>query len=241
MKRKVLIGLLSVIGCVAIAGSGFASWYFGVGQVSTDTKNIKTYVTDLASEIGTLVDDNKDQNLYVVLNQGGYNNASDNSKGISVVDLGTNNTVDISDSNLGTNLDYLSATYSISAENATKLVNAGIEEATFLAHLEISRDAYNYIDFATDYGKNNIDGWDDNTSNVFTNGGIYFFYTIKFTKDVAINHTFKFPTATSDDGVNKMFVYKDGQKPTTLDAYNSMKNALKDKDVLTTNYTLYLK
>ena len=238
MKRKVLIGLLSVIGCVTIAGSGFASWYFGVGKVSTDTKNIKTYVTDLASEIGTLVDDNKDQNLYVVLNQGGYSNASDNTKGISVVDLGTNNTADISDSNLGTNLDYLSATYSISAENVTKLVNAGIKHAAFLAYLEIDRDALNYIDFATDYGKNNIDGWDKYSSNAISNGVLYFYYTIDFTANVAVNHTFKFPTATSDDGVNKMFVYKDGQKPTTLDAYNSMKNALKDKDVLTANYTL---
>ena len=239
MKRKVLIGLLSVIGCVAIAGSGFASWYFGVGDKSKE-QNVSTHVTNLVTGSGELKDNNKDQNLYVVLNQGGYNNASDNTKGISIVDLSNSTSSTISDTNLGTEIDSLSVTYTISAEDATNLYNAKITSddsttATFTANIYLSVDAQKYLKFDSNYGSK-VNDWDSKKC-VVTDTGIIFNYEIEYKSNTAINKTFEFTTKTTDF-VNSMLVYK--SKPTTSTDYNAMKDTLNNQNILTASYGLYI-
>ena len=228
MKKKGLICALALTGCVAIVGSGFSAWYFDTAAL-TKTKSVNTYVTDLAEGIGTLTDNNKDQTLYVVLDQATYANLKEATKGISI----TNVSGTISDSNLGEAVNSLGATYTISAEDVTKLVAAGKTSATFTATITISDAASTYIEFVSNYNSSSTSGKSSISGNVFT-------YTqeITYSTGVAHNDTFTFDTSTTSD-VNAMLQYK--LKPTDATKYNEMKTALSGKNILTVEYKLEVK
>lgn len=239
MKRKYLIGLVALSATLGIVGSGFSSWYFGHSDLTTATAGISTHVTDMVEGIGTLTDNNANQKLAIVLDQGGYKNKSDATKGISIVD--TTNISDINDTTIASapTLDCFSATYKIGVEDVNKLVNAGITSAQFIAHISFNtqdvKDVRTYIDFRSDYVTNNLK---DATYTMFDNGILYYFKTIDFTLNSPIDQTFKFATKTSDDKVNDMLTY--ASKPTTKDTYDTMKSALSNKDILTVQYTIQI-
>ncbi len=230
MKRKVLIGMLASMGSLAIVGSGFASWYFGADPLVTQSKSVNSHVTNLVEGIGTLTDDNASQSLYIVLDQGGYANKSDVSKGISFVDAGKST---LSDSNFGTPVNALSATYTVSVKEVNDLVNAGVTSATFTAGISLSTSAKTYLDFATNY-ENSIKGGNKLWASI-SNGELIYMATVTFTKDTAVNQKFEFPTSTKD-GTNDMLVYK--KKPTTDAEYDEMKSDLNGEEILSVNYHL---
>jgi len=78
MHKKFLAFVLPVLGGLAVIGSGFATWVF-TGEVTADATGTVT-VTGLSSA-GNLTVDVSD--LTLELDQGGVNNASDLTKGIT--------------------------------------------------------------------------------------------------------------------------------------------------------------
>lgn len=224
MKKKVLISALALTGAVAIVGSGFSAWYFDTAALTADG-SVNTYVTDLADNIGTLTNDNAKDSIYVVLDQGGFTNKDIITKGITFV----KNSNTPTDSALGDTVSALSATYSISADDVTKLVQAGKTSATFKAVFTISDAASPYVQFVSTYA-GETGGTSAISGNVFT-----YTYTVNYTKETAIKKTFEFSTAESGVYSNAMLSYK--AKPSTKDAYNKMKAALTG-NILTVAYSL---
>lgn len=217
MKRKVLLSLVGAVGAATVIGSGFSAWFFGNSTLEA-SGNIGTKVTDLNEGTGTLTNNDAGKTLTVVLDQGGYENKGDVTKGISIHEG------DIDESDLTQNLvSALSATYSIEEENATTLKNTGIHEAKFTATFTLSDAAANYVKFHSTYtGGTGLDGTVDADCKVFT-------YTKAFdldgktATDGKISETYTFDVATTD-GVNAMLQYK--SKPTSETEYNAMKTAL---------------
>ncbi len=83
MLRKSTSILAPLAGLIAIVGAGFSVWYFDVADINKDGPTISTEVTDKVTygEITVTTTDT----LTLVLDQGGIANASDVTKGISVV------------------------------------------------------------------------------------------------------------------------------------------------------------
>lgn len=247
MKRKVLLGLLAFGGGLTVVGSGFSAWYFKLADLESN-HNVDHYVTEVNSGIGTLMDLNKGQNLYVVFDQGGYANSADLTKGISIRNVTTGA---ISDSNLGEVVEFIGATYTLTKENWTTLTNAGITSGTFKSTFTLSDTAANYIKFkpaGNDYiGQSSLP--DNDKGLTITDKVVTYEYTVTFpttwelAEGVDFEKTIKFdcntPSTGDHEGVNTMLQYKTGEKPTTKDAYDTMKSALDGaKDhLLTLEYT----
>ncbi len=104
MKRRLLVSLLAFAGGLTVVGSGFSAWYFNENKAISTSGNINHYITDLNGNIGQLTDLNVNKKLYIVLDQGGYSNASELTKGVSITYFDSNDD-SISDSNLGTSSD----------------------------------------------------------------------------------------------------------------------------------------
>ena len=83
MLRKSTSLLAPLAGLIAIVGAGFSVWYFDVADLNESGPTISTEVTDKVTygEISVTTTDT----LTLVLDQGGIANASDVTKGISVV------------------------------------------------------------------------------------------------------------------------------------------------------------
>ncbi len=235
MKRKLLLSLVALCGGLTIVGSGFSAWYFSVEKLSK-TNSINHYVTDLNDSIGTLTDDNKDDSLYIIMDQGSYAKKADAAYGVSINKV----TGTVSDSNLGTAVEKLGATYSITAANATKLVAAGITTGTLKATFTLSDKASAYLTFKTDYGDTTTNYVkDDNSSISVTSNTITYTYTVDFTTHTAADYTqdftFNSSTSTLKDsndkvigtgiGVNAMLAYATDKKPQDATAYKTMKDS----------------
>ena len=229
MKRKLLMGSIAFCGALAVVGSGFSSWYFE-NTIDNQTGNVAVHVTDLVEGIGTLTNNDSDKSLYVILDQGTYANKSDVTKGISVTSV----TGNVSDSNLGTAVDSLSATYKIEATDATKLVAAGISSGTFTATIELSEAAQAYLAFDTTYTSATPEAAAGKLS--VTASKLTYEYTVNYTASNSVDQTFTFDVSTTGY-VNKLIQFATGKKPTTKDDYTAMKTALDGKDILTITYS----
>lgn len=135
MKRKLLLGTLAALGGLTVVGSGFASWYFAEKTGITESGSVNHHVTDLSEGVGTLTDLNETQNLYLILDQGGYAYKDVEERGISL----TNVSGTVSDTNLGDVVDFVGANYEIEAADRTTLVNAGIKTGTFKAEFTLTQ------------------------------------------------------------------------------------------------------
>lgn len=246
MKRKLLLGTLAALGGLTVVGSGFAAWYFNESEVESKTHSVNHHVTDLNEGVGTLTDLNETQNLYLILDQGGYAYKDVEERGISL----TNVSGTVSDTNLGTVIDYVGANYKIEAADRTTLVNAGISKGTFKAEFTLTSAAATYIQF-----RSITEGYIGQKYST-TEGGTFTVTDSKmtYTRDIDLSadadadysNDFKFDTRTfADDaeshaGENVMFKYVDGKKPTTTETYNAMKIALGTDAILTLSYSFTL-
>ena len=233
MKRKLLIGLLALTGGVAVVGSGFSAWYFGETSLPDSTKGVNVYVTDMADGIGTLTNNDSSKSLYIVLDQGTYTNKTDITKGISV------NSVEgaISDTNVGSALNELSATYSITATEAKALVANGITSGTFKASLKLSSTASTYIGFKTSY--TGITPTAETGKLSVSVDTISYEYTIDYSKVSSdLTQDFKIDVSTKEY-VNSLLQYNKDKKPTDKTSYEAMKNAIANAtdDPLTITYS----
>lgn len=220
MKRKFLIGLVGLVGGATVIGSGFSAWFFGQNTLEA-SGNIGVHVTDLNAGTGTLTNDDEKKTLTIVLDQGGYENKNDATKGISIHEG------NVDESKLLTEglVSSLSATYAIPETDATTLMNAGIHEATFKAVFTLTDAASAYVQFKADYkGGADHDGSVDTDKKVFTYTADYDLQG-KTAANGKITQTYSFDVTTdAKTGVNAMLEYK--AKPTSDTDYNAMKTAL---------------
>lgn len=229
MKRKCLIGLLGLTASLGIVGSGFSAWYFDKTNLSVDGASVTTYVTNLADDIGTLTSADTSKKLALVLDQGGYDKASDSKKGISIVDnTSLTEGTTVSDSNLGSAINNFSATYAITKTAFTNLNNAGVHSGTFTAEFALSTTIDDYVKFDTTYAVGNVKLNDAALTTegtvVVTETSLTFTYNVDWTSaDADINDAFTFDASTTES-VNKLLKYK--SKPATADDYTKMKNAI---------------
>lgn len=241
MKRKLVLSLVALCGGLTIVGSGFSAWYFSIDALKA-TNSINHYVTDLNDSIGTLTDLNKDEKLYVILDQGDYENMKVETKGISI-----NNVTDtVSDSNLGNEVATIGANYALTKEAATKLVAAGVTEGKFTATMELSTAAAKYIKFKTSYN-----GGSSLPTSTVTGDGITvadakisYTYTVSFADHTSSDYSvdFKFDSSTTDK-VNAMLQYNgidttgtETGKPTTKNLYDLMKTNIGSDPIVTITY-----
>lgn len=250
-----MLSLVALCGGLTIVGSGFSAWYFQISKLEK-SNSISHYVTDLNDSIGTLEDDNKDDKLYIIMDQGSYAKKADPTYGVSINKV----TETVSDSNLGTAVEKLGATYSIKAADATKLVAAGITSGTFKATFTLSEKANAYLTFKTAYKdttSNYVYVADNTTIDVVSNK-ITYTYTVDFTAHTTTDYTqnFTFNSSTSElkdaqdkvvgtgIGVNAMLSYYDKdysaegkkQKPQSADEYKTMKENLGTDALMTIAY-----
>ncbi len=247
MKRKLLLSLVALCGGLTIVGSGFSAWYFSVDKLET-TNSINHYVTDLNNGIGTLTDKNKDQSLYLILDQGGYQYMDDATHGVSITKVpGT-----ASDKNTGDLVSQIGVNYGITVADATTLVGAGIKTGTLTATLKFTDVAQKYLtfkSFGTAYAGGDALPKDEGKYSLDVAATtITYKYTVDFeaiaTGTTDYSKDFLFDSSTTN-GVNAMIQYFDAdyeasgakQKPQSKDAYNAMKTALSDATLLNIAYT----
>ncbi len=247
MKRKLLLSLVALCGGLTIVGSGFSAWYFSIDALK-ETNSISHYVTDLNGTIGELTDNNKDDKLYLILDQGGYKNKADATHGVSITKLEDGKTM--SDTYTGAAVNTLGANYKISKENATKLVAAGITEGTFSAEFKLTDKAITYLTFKTEGDSKYTGGSSLVTGGTLTlaQEKISYTYKVDFNAiasgtDDTYSQDFTFDSSTTD-GVNVMLSYYSAdyasgakQKPQTKDAYTAMKEYLNDDKLLEISYS----
>lgn len=224
MRRKLLLGLVAISGALTVVGSGFAAWYFDVTDFSA-SKTISTQVTPLADNIGTLTDLNKDDTIKIVLDQGGYTNLSETTKGISIVKCTSGST--------DSNLDALQAKYEISKTNAEYLVAAGITSGTFTVKYELTPTAKKYIEFKTPSVKF---GDKDPTNTTTSTESFTCTYEVKFNEISSDYSVIASVDTTTTDKVNALLKYK--SKPTDKTSYESMSSDFETSSIaLTVSYT----
>ncbi len=212
MLRKLTALLAPTLGLVAVVGAGFSAWYFGVDDIA-NTVNMDVELTELADGTGKITVNNSGVTLKLVLDQGGFVNKDDVTKGISVVNTSNEDAV-VSD---------LAANYTIPESDYNELNSAGTLP-TITTTITIPSALASYVTVKT--------------------GGDWTIGTDTDAGDKTFVRTSNFPqSATSGtsgneyvvdlnvdmnttDGVNELFQYVTGQKPTNTDAYNSMSTAL---------------
>ncbi len=239
MKRRLLVSLLAFAGGLTVVGSGFSAWYFNENKAISTSGNINHYITDLNGNIGQLTDLNVNKKLYIVLDQGGYSNARDLTKGVSITYFDSTDD-SISDSNLGTSSDAtIGCKYSIEEDDYTTLTNANISSGIFTATFSLSTEASNYLKFKAESTYDTTKATLPIGGNfVITDTTTTYTYTLNYNNEQFKNdkfQEFKFDASTKDN-VNVMLQYKDGMKPTSNSEYSAMKTALNGKTLMTISY-----
>ena len=101
MKRKILAVTIPVVGCITVVGSGFSAWYFeSTTGNATDGLGVNINVTEEVKDTSnTLTIQNSNAttdlaNNYLILDQGGVSNKTNETKGIMFATSAVNETVD---------------------------------------------------------------------------------------------------------------------------------------------------
>lgn len=189
--RKLLAIGAPILGMVAIVGSGFSAWYFESQTVEANT-SMGITLTPIATTYGAF--DVSENEYTLVLDQGGYANKTEVTKGISV-QAG------------GINVNSIEASYSIDSGALQVLTNDGLTgEITTTVKVLSSLAAY--VDFkATGFTKGEASGG-------------YQVYTRKTSVATSVN--LNIDVTTSADLSNAAFAYVSGNKPTDATSYNSL-------------------
>ena len=128
--RKLLAIGAPILGMVAIVGSGFSAWYFESQTVEADT-SMGISLTPIATSYGAF--DVSDNDYTLVLDQGGINNASMLTKGISV-QVG------------GSNVTTIEASYSIDSGALQILTDDGLT-GTITTTVKVLSTLASYVNF----------------------------------------------------------------------------------------------
>lgn len=189
--RKLLAIGAPILGMVAIVGSGFSAWYFENQTVGTNT-SMGITLTPIATTYGAF--DVSEDDYTLVLDQGGYTNRTDVTKGISVQVEGSDVT-------------SIEASYSIDSGALKVLTNDGLT-GTITTTVKVLSSLAAYVDFK---------------ASGFTKGDAsegYEVYTR--TTAVATNVDLGIDVTTNGDLSNAAFAYVSDNKPTDETSYNSL-------------------
>lgn len=189
--RKLLAIGAPILGMVAIVGSGFSAWYFESQTVEADT-SMGITLTPIATTYGEFAVSENEYTL--VLDQGGYANKTEVTKGISV-QAG------------GINVNSIEASYSIDSDALGVLTNDKLT-GTITTTVKVLSTLADYVDFkATGFNKGEASGG-------------YEVYTRK--TSVATSVDLDINVTTNDDLTNAAFAYVTDNKPTDATSYNSL-------------------
>ncbi len=130
-SRKLLTIGAPILGMVAIVGSGFSAWHFQA-EVSAE-KNLNVELTPIA-DYGDIVF--ADSDYYVVLDQGGYANLSDETKGIRVETTSGADRVSVTD----IEIDYF-----IETEKYNELVGDGYNQLNVSTYICVKEALAEYV------------------------------------------------------------------------------------------------
>lgn len=222
VNRKITLGLLALVGGLTVVGSGFCAWHFG-DAVNGATQSINNaQITTIAKGLGTITASVVPEHVALELDQGGYANKTDLDKGISFVTGET------------TYNTAISAKYEISAKDSLNAMNAGLT-ATFDCTVTLKKEFADYIEFKKSfYSGNSTIGEDASHNATFKVSEPIDFDKAAITKNISFN------IDTNADLVNSAFKYKDGKKPQTEEAFNTLwkLNTIAHENLLTFSYSL---
>lgn len=189
--RKLLAIGAPILGMVAIVGSGFSAWYFDAQTVEANT-SIGITLTPIATTYGAF--DVSEDDYTLVLDQGGYTNRTDVTKGISV-QVG------------GSNVTSIEASYSIDSGALEVLTNDGLT-GTITTTVKVLSTLVAYVNFK---------------ATGFTKGSASEGYEV-YTREtsVATSVDLDIDVTTSGDLSNAAFAYVSDNKPTDETSYNSL-------------------
>lgn len=240
MKAKILTLSVCAAGAIALIGAGFSSWYFAGTDDVTTTSGYSPYtvVTKAESDKGDIKVDSSD--VYLELDQGGVDNASDVEKGISFKSKSGETYSEDNDTAATT----LTATWTISGDEYKMLTATDSKyTVTYSATLELNSKLAAYIELPT--SEDISTSTDEDTQAVS--------YTIKCTSNLSESLTAESDNSNSYKVTVTLtlptFQYKSGQKPLTMSAYNTMIGNLNSSDndtsdgtevenLLTVNFTV---
>lgn len=239
MKRKILAVTIPVVGCLTVVGAGFSAWYFSTATgKATDEFGVNINVTEEVKDTKDtlkIVNSNANTDLknnHLILDQGGFSNKEDATKGIMFATSKVNETVDravsytfnlvfTGDADLTLNKIYdakmevaLSVSFDLGANLSQYItpVSGAHLEITYPVVVEPSEEEPSE-ETKTEIKKEN-----------FTNSGTV--YTAEFvleatdlakmSKDPIQSFTWNFKLDLSTEGLaNKLFQYVEGKKPQT--------------------------
>ncbi len=255
MKRKILAVTIPVVGCLTVVGSGFSAWYFsektgeatdgsGFGVNINVTEEVKDTSKTLkiegsnATTLGT---------EYLILDQGGYSNKTDATKGIMFATSEVNETVDRD----------VSYTFDLVFTGGTDLTLNKIYDAKMEVALSVSFDLgaklSQYIKPVTGAGLEvtyTVVGEPSTAikKENFTNSGTGTVYTAEIVFEAAEiakmsnspiqNFTWNFKLDLSTEGLaNKLFQYVEGKKPQTGGVNGELEKMTAAVESSTLNFT----
>ena len=245
MKRKILAVTIPVVGCITVVGAGFSAWYFSATTgKATDGFGVNINVTEEVKDTSStlLIRESNSETIkaqYLILDQGGFSNKTDATKGIMFAQSAVNETIDrgisytfdlvfTGDADLTLNKIYdakmevaLSVSFDLGANLSQYItpVSGAHLEITYPVVVEPSEEEPSE-ETKTEIKKEN-----------FTNSGTV--YTAEFvleatdlakmSKGPIQSFTWNFKLDLSTEGLaNKLFEYVEGQKPQNSGALSTM-------------------
>ena len=207
MKVKKLFTLVPALAVLTLVGSGFSAWVFN--ETKTETFNFNGSLNVVTASNLSLNTPPEAPKFNVIFDQGGFKNANDVTKGITVTGIDTYTfTLEATDLSLDSNkqIDWISnvinVSYSLAVTDGSDYVESSLMVKTNQA---ISFNLSN-TDSVEDYYSYRI----TNTSNDGGTGSVTFEITVD------LSYT---------DGT--VLYYKQGKKPTDVSSWNALNDNVK--------------
>lgn len=199
LQRKFLSILLPVVTLGVVVGSGFSAWYFDDTNIGAKDINVNVQITDKVTTVGTLEFLTRQDQLptKVILDQGGYANKEDVTKGISF------------------DKTEIKAQFKFINEAEFNRLNAAGMHVAVTQKITLDKTFATYVDLVTpgDFGTR-----EENTNHV-TYTKIVPLKTYEANYDYTIN-------LSSSNEANVFLKYIEGQKPQNATDYGKMVTAL---------------
>lgn len=206
MKVKKLFTLVPALAVLTLVGSGFSAWVFN--EAKTETFNFNGSL-NVVTASNLSLNTSEDPKFNVIFDQGGFKNANDVTKGITVTGIDKYTfTLEATDLSLDSNkqIDWISnvinVSYSLAVTDGSDYVESSLMVKTNQA---ISFNLSN-TDSVGDYYSYKI----TNTSNDGGTGNVTFEITVD------LSYT---------DGT--VLYYKQGKKPTDVSSWNALNENVK--------------
>lgn len=203
-SRKLLTIGAPILGMVAIVGSGFSAWHFQTE--TTEEKELTIELTPIA-DYGTITFNETEYK--VVLDQGGYENLSDDTKGISVVN------------GEGSEVSAIEIDFSIAANDYQVLVDDGLGQLNVTTYILVKTELAAYVNVTnSDFTSATVEGYDGYS--VFSRAQS----NVTLSDDSSNKVASLDIDVTTTSLVNNTFEYVADAKPENESEWNSLSSAI---------------